>query len=114
MAKSTPEQITPVPKEKRTEPYWQSLNEVIDPELNIGVVDLGLIYRVDIKEDQTAVIYMSLTSPMCPYGPTIIMQIEDKMRLEPNVKQVYTEIVWDPPWSQEMIDEDIRLMYFGG
>lgn len=102
----------PVPRELRTEPYWQELNKVIDPEINLGVVDLGLIYDVQIKNGK-AVITMSLTTPSCPYGPTLIKQIEDRMRLYKDIKSVKIKIVWDPVWNQEFIDPDIRDLMFG-
>ena len=115
MAHSTTKKIVPVPKEKRTQEYWQRLNEVIDPELHIGLVDLGLIYDVEIRKpkakstDQTvAIVYMTLTSPMCPAGPVLILQVEDAMRLLPDIDHVEVQIVWDPPWTSQMIDPDIR------
>lgn len=104
--------ILPVPRELRTEPYWQELNKVIDPEINLGVVDLGLIYDVKIKNGK-ATITMSLTTPACPYGPTLLKQIEDRMRLYHDVKFVKINIVWDPVWNQEFIDPDIRDLMLG-
>lgn len=102
----------PVPHELRIEPYWQELNKVIDPEINLGVVDLGLIYDVQIKNGK-ATITMSLTTPACPYGPTLLKQIEDRMRLYHDVKSVKINIVWDPVWNQEFIDQDIRDLMLG-
>lgn len=99
-------------RELRTEPYWQELNKVIDPEINLGVVDLGLIYDVKIKNGK-ATITMSLTTPACPYGPTLLKQIEDRMRLYHDVKSVKINIVWDPVWNQEFIDPDIRDLMLG-
>ncbi len=102
----------PVPKHLRTQPYWKDLNNVIDPELNIGIVDLGLIYDVKIKNN-TATVIMTLTTPSCPVGPLIIQQIEDRMLFYKGIKKVYIEVVWDPIWTQEMIDPDIRDLMFG-
>lgn len=104
--------ITPTPKEKRLEPYWKELNKVIDPELNIGIIDLGLVYNIKIKTGHAHVI-MTLTSPACPVGPLIIQQVEDRLHLYKDVKSVEVEIVWDPFWTQEMIDPDIRDLLFG-
>ncbi len=103
--------ITPTPKAERKEPYWAALNEIIDPEVGIGIVDLGLIYTVNVDKHGFAVVQMTLTSPMCPVGPVLVMQVEDKMRLQKEIKEVQIEMVWDPPWNQEMIDEDIRALY---
>lgn len=105
--------IKPVPKEKRNEPHWKELNKVIDPELNLGVVDLGLIYDVKIDKKGNATVIMTLTTPACPVGPMIIQQVEDRMRLYANIKSVQTELVWDPAWNQNLIDPDIRELMFG-
>lgn len=102
----------PVPKELQAEPYWKELNKVIDPELNMGIIDLGLIYDVEIKKGN-AHIKMTLTSPACPVGPFILQQVEDRMRLYKDIKNVEIEIVWDPVWTQERIDPDIRDLMFG-
>lgn len=116
-AKSAPKKIgtkiVPTPKEKRIEPYWKELNKVIDPELNLGVVDLGLIYKVNIDKKGNATVFMTLTSPACPVGPQIINQVQDRMRLFKDIKDIQIELVWDPPWHQEMIDPDIRELLFG-
>ncbi len=100
----------PVPKDKRTEPYWKELNKVIDPELNIGLVELGLIYDVKLKKDGTCIVVMTLTTPSCPVGPHLISEVETTMLKYKGVKTVYVEIVWDPLWNQEMIDPIIRDM----
>lgn len=102
----------PVHRELRVEPYWQELNKVIDPEINLGVVDLGLIYDIEIKNGKCK-ITMSLTTPACPYAPTLLKQIEDRMRLYKDVKSVKINIVWDPVWSQDFIDQDIRDLMLG-
>ena len=78
----------------------------------MGIIDLGLIYAVEIKNNN-AHIKMTLTSPACPVGPFILQQVEDRMRLYKEIKSVQIEIVWDPVWTQEMIDPDIRDLMFG-
>jgi len=104
--------ITPVPKEKRTEPYWKDLNKIIDPELNIGLVDLGLIYDVKIKDSHAHVI-MTLTSPGCPFGPMLLQQVEERMSSFGDIQTVEVDVVWDPVWNQEFMDQDIKDLMFG-
>jgi metal-sulfur cluster biosynthetic enzyme len=111
MTEKTP--ITPVPKAERTQPHWKALNEVIDPELNIGVVDLGLIYDVQLDKEKNATIFMTLTSPSCPVGPVIIQQVQDTLRTFPEIGEIETRVVWSPVWTQEMIDPDIKELMFG-
>lgn len=105
--------ITPTPSEKRTEPYWRELNKVIDPEIGMGIVDLGLVYQVKIDKKQNCKIIMTLTTPTCPVGPMILQQVEDRMRMYRDINTIEVELVWDPAWTNEMIDEELREMMFG-
>jgi metal-sulfur cluster biosynthetic enzyme len=107
------DKITPVPKENRKGPYWKKINEIIDPELNIGLVDLGLIYDIQIDKEGNAVVLMTLTSPSCPVGPMLIQQVQDTLRLFPEIDEIEIKVVWDPIWNQEMIDPDIKELMFG-
>lgn len=107
-----PKKKLPLKPEERTGPYWKELNRVIDPEIGLGIVDIGLIYDVNVKEGHAEII-MTLTSPTCPFGTSLINQAEDKMRALPEVNSVHTILTWDPPWNQSMIDKDLREMIFG-
>ncbi len=99
----------PVPSEQRTQKYWALLNTVIDPELGIGVVDLGLIYDAEIKNKQ-ATITMTFTSMGCPVGPSIINQVEETMAEFPNIEKVTINLVWEPVWTPDRINPDVRAM----
>lgn len=103
----------PIPRELRTSPAWAIINRVKDPEINQGVVDLGLIYNIEINKEKTATITMTLTSLACPYGPMLIREIEDAARRIKGVKKAQTKVVWSPVWTQKMIDPDLREMLFG-
>ena len=74
------------------------LKTVIDPELNMNVVDLGLIYGIDLQGEKVNVTY-TLTSPGCPLGPIIKGQINTALGRLPWVKEIHSELVWDPPWD---------------
>jgi metal-sulfur cluster biosynthetic enzyme len=88
-----------------------ALRRVKDPELNLNIVDLGLVY--DFRaEGSKAVIDMSLTSPGCPSGPEIMKDAEDALRTVPGVTDVAVNLVWSPPWSPEKIDPRVRA-YLG-
>ena len=106
-------EIIPTPREKRTEKYWKEVNKVIDPEMGLGLVDIGLIYNIDIDKNGLATVIMTLTSPGCPVGPQLIQQVEERMRRYEGVKRVDVQITWEPMWHQEMLDRDIRDMLFG-
>lgn len=105
----------PRPRDLYTEPQWQQLNKVIDPELGIGIVDLGLVYDLKVsKKNDNIKITMTLTSPGCPVAPMILQDVETTMLMHnPTFKKVQIKIVWDPPWTHEKMNEDIREMLMG-
>ena len=87
----------------------QTLRSVKDPELNLNIIDLGLVYDVDV-EDGNVHIQMTLTSPGCPAGPQILNDIHQTVRPLEGVKDVDIEIVWEPYWSPEKVEPKIRAM----
>jgi metal-sulfur cluster biosynthetic enzyme len=93
-----------------TEEAFDVLRVVIDPDLGLNIVDLGLIYDVAVKHDEGKVdVTMTLTTPACPYGPQLISEVEYVMRSQSGVKDAAVEIVWDPPWSMDRISPEMRL-----
>ena len=88
------------------------LRQVKDPELNLSIIDLGLIYDVAVQEDGEVDIKMSLTSPGCPSGPEIVGDAERAVKALDGVKDVDVEIVWEPYWTPERIDPRVRA-YLG-
>ena len=90
----------------------KSLEKVIDPELGVNIVDLGLIYGVDINEDEgEVVVRMTLTSPGCPLAPVIDQMVRQAVRSDDSVKEVRVELVWDPPWTPELMSEEVRAEF---
>ena len=80
------------------EDLFNAILHVEDPELHIGIVDLGLVY--DAKwEDDRAMVEMTLTSPGCPYGPRLLAQVHQSLAKLPQVKEVKIDLVWSPPWD---------------
>ncbi len=78
----------------------EALRPVHDPELMISIVDLGLIYGVDLTEDgRKAEVRMTLTSPGCPIGPELMAAVDHTARLVPGLEDVKVRLVWDPPWD---------------
>ena len=82
------------------------ISEVEDPEIKLGVVDLGLIYDVSILEDRDVVIRMTLTTPGCPYGPTLIADVEKAAKEVKGVRNADVELVWDPLWDPIVMATD--------
>lgn len=85
-----------------------ALQRIIDPELHINIVDLGLVYGVS-AENGLAKIRMTLTSPGCPYGPYLLHCVKTATRAIPGVTRVNVDVVWDPPWGPDKMSEDVRL-----
>ena len=85
-----------------------ALTKVIDPELNLNIVDLGLVYATAVNGGSVQVTY-TLTSPGCPLGPVIKGQVQSALSKLPWVKEVHTELVWQPPWDPKtMASEEIK------
>ena len=88
-----------------------ALRRVKDPELNLNIVDLGLVYEIDVVGDLVRV-DMSLTSPGCPSGPDIMKEAEDQLRALAGVGDVEMNLVWSPPWTPDRIEPRVRA-YLG-
>ena len=85
------------------------LKTVYDPEIPVDIYELGLIYEVDVRPDDSVYLKMTLTSPMCPVAEILPPEVEEKVRGVPGVAGVELELVWDPPWGPEMMSEAARL-----
>lgn len=89
---------------------WQALKTVYDPEIPVDLVSLGLIYKVDINQETKSVtIDMTLTAPGCGMGPVLVGDVEYRVSLVPNVKNVEVELIFDPPWDRSMMSEEAQL-----
>lgn len=92
---------------------WDQLKSVFDPEIPVNIVDLGLVYSMDVNEvepNQFGVhVAMTLTAPGCGMGPAIAEDAKTRIMTVPGVADANVEIVWDPPWTQEMISEIGRM-----
>ena len=94
-------------EELTTEAIYESLKTVFDPEIPVNVVDLGLIYDVQVTKGDVYV-QMTLTFPGCGMGPYIGQQAEGAVQELDGVEEVQIEMVFDPPWSPELISEEAR------
>lgn len=99
---------------KELEEYvWEQLRTCFDPEIPVNIVDLGLVYgcRIDklLTGETVVIIKMTLTAPGCGMGDVIAEDARRKILGAPQVSKVLTEIVFDPPWSRDMMSEDAKL-----
>jgi len=81
------------------------LRTVIDPELGVNIVDLGLVYDIESGDDGVVGIEMTLTTPGCPLGGFLDDQIRGALTALPQVRDVRVELVWEPPWSPEAMSD---------
>ncbi len=91
----------------------KALRGVKDPELNLNVVDIGLIYDITVSEAGEVHVNMTLTSPGCPSGPEIVGDVKRAVEDLEGVTSVSVEIVWEPYWTPERMDPRIRA-FLGG
>src|SRR5919197_1146229 len=83
------------------EAVYDVLKQVYDPEVGINIVDMGLIYGVEIEGKKIDLI-MTLTSPACPAGPHILNQVDSMLKEMEGIEDVDIQVVWTPPWSPDM------------
>ena len=100
---------THVPSEEELrERVIAALCTIYDPEIPVNIYDLGLIYRVEVK-GRFVEVDMTLTAPGCPVAQTFPGMVEGTVKLVPGVEDAIVDLVWDPPWRQELISEAARL-----
>ena len=91
-----------------SETVRKALRAVKDPELNLNIVDIGLVYDIDVTESGDVLVKMTLTSPGCPAGAEIIQNVKEVAGDLEDVSSVDVELVWDPYWTPEMMDPRVK------
>jgi probable FeS assembly SUF system protein SufT len=95
------------------EAVWDQLRQVFDPEIPVNIVDLGLVYSMDVSKQEDGShkvnVQMTLTAPGCGMGPVIAEDAKGKILLVPGVSDADVRITWDPPWNQSMISEEGKM-----
>ena len=89
-----------------------AIRTIFDPEIPLNIYDLGLIYAIDISEDNAVKITMTLTAPGCPVAGELVAQVQRKVQEIEEVKSASVNLVWDPPWSRERLS-DAALLELG-
>ncbi|GJM24368.1 MAG: SUF system Fe-S cluster assembly protein [Phycisphaerae bacterium] len=103
----------PTPNESKNHPLHKptvkALRKVFDPEIPVNVYDLGLIYDLNIADDNKVTIRMTLTAPACPVADLIVQQVRDAAKAVEGVSDATVDLVFDPPWSPERMSEAALL-----
>lgn len=104
----------PVAGTPTLESIWERLKGVYDPEIPVNIVDLGLVYHLEVRPGDDgfyhAEMKMTLTAPGCGMGPVIAKDAEDRLLNEPGISSAHVSIVFDPPWDQSMISEEGKMI----
>ncbi|MDQ7039874.1 MAG: metal-sulfur cluster assembly factor [Rhodothermus sp.] len=100
---------TPVPSRLEV---VERLRSVIDPEVGLNIVDLGLIYDVQVSPEGTVAIKLTMTTPVCPMSSYIRQEVARVLQRMPGIQRGIIELVWEPPWSPYMIDPEVRRYRF--
>jgi metal-sulfur cluster biosynthetic enzyme len=87
----------------------EALTEVIDPELGLDFIELGLVYDVEIENEGDVYVTFTLTTPGCPIGPQVTEQMKEFVGDLDGVTNVFPKLVFDPPWTPEMMSEDAKF-----
>ena len=99
----------PENKEQLTDQIVEALRQIYDPEIPVNIYDMGLIYEVDVKDDWSVDLVMTLTSPHCPVAETMPGEVEMKVNAVAGVNGVSLQLVWDPPWDMGKMSDEARL-----
>lgn len=87
----------------------ETLHSVYDPEIPVNIVELGLIYELEIEEDGQVKILMTLTAPGCPVAGDIVVEVQEKISALEGVSDVHVQLTFDPAWTMDMMTEEARL-----
>ena len=88
---------------------FRVLKNIFDPEIPVNIYDLGLIYEVDVDDDNSVAIKMTLTAPNCPMADELIADVHQNVKGIEGVKEVNINLVFDPPWDKSMMSEEALL-----
>ena len=87
----------------------EALRTVYDPEIPVNIFELGLVYKIDVDDDNAVHIDMTLTSPMCPVAETLPDEVKAKVEAVDGVNGAAVNVIWDPPWNPSMMTEEAQL-----
>ena len=103
------EPLTDEQKKLVEEGVIEALKTVYDPEIPVNIYDLGLIYRIVVRDNGDVHVDMTLTAPGCPVAQTFPAMVEQEITKVDGVRGAHVEVVWDPPWTQDMMTEAAKL-----
>ncbi|MEF8795893.1 MAG: SUF system Fe-S cluster assembly protein [Salinivenus sp.] len=109
LPETVPDHLQDTPDDDLYQRIVENLQEIYDPEIPVNVYDLGLVYQIDVHEDNHVDVLITLTAPNCPAAGVLPGQMEDAVRETEGVESVNLEMTFEPPFSPEMMSEAARL-----
>lgn len=103
-----PDEKTAAPEGSLEQACYKALEAVVDPELGLDVVSLGLVYRLEVKEGEVQ-LDMTMTSPGCPVADQLLLEANNALLKVPGVEKARVNLVWSPPWSPEMMSLEAKM-----
>jgi FeS assembly SUF system protein len=101
--------LTPMEKKLLEGKVIKALRQIYDPEIPVNIYELGLIYGIDVDDTGGVKVRMTLTAPACPVAGSLPGEVETKVEAVPEVRSATVDLVWEPPWSKELMSELARL-----
>ena len=101
--------MTEAELQKIGEKVVEKICAIYDPEIPVNIYELGLIYDIQVSDECDVEIEMTLTSPNCPVAETLPVQVEEKVKVVEEVRNVKVNITFDPPWDKDMMSEEAKL-----
>ena len=105
---SSPSSSSPTPLEQKV--IDEALKKCFDPEIPVNIYELGLIYSVNVSPDGVALVKMTLTAPACPVAGSLPGEVEQKIKAIPGITDAKVELVWEPPWTPEMMSRVAKVV----
>ncbi|HTN37391.1 MAG TPA: iron-sulfur cluster assembly protein [Arachidicoccus sp.] len=86
-----------------------TLRGIYDPEIPCNIMELGLVYKIEVKDDNIVFITMTLTAPNCPVAGDIVLEVQEKIKAIQGVTDAHIQLTFDPAWDKEMMSEEAKL-----
>ena len=96
-------------KEATIAKIYEQIETVYDPEIPVNINELGLIYKAELDDEGNVYLEMTLTSPACPVAESLPMEVQEKVMSVEGVEDVDLRVVFDPPWSKDLMSEEARF-----
>lgn len=110
MTPSEPKTLNTIERSMLENEVTEALRSIYDPEIPVNIYDLGLIYNVSADEKGFVHVLMTLTSPACPVAESLPLEVEEKVKFVPGVNDARVELTWDPPFTLDMVSDEVKLM----